>query len=101
MKVICVKCQTELRIAEGGIGVAVVEMAFDPPAPYKVWMADLLECPGCGMQVAGNFGNGPIAAHAEAAQTMLADILRIGKATIVYDYERPQTQAQPEPELPF
>ena len=101
MKAVCVKCQTELKVADGGVGVAVVEMAFDPPAPYKVWMADLLECRGCGMQIVGNFGDRPVAAYHDAAQIMLDDILRIGKATVIYDYERPQTQAQPESELPF
>lgn len=101
MKAICMKCQTELRVAEGGVGVAVVEMAFNPPKPYKVWMADLLECRGCGMQIVGNFGNVPVASYTDAAKILLDDILRIGKATVIYDYERPQAQPQPEPESPF
>ena len=99
MKAVCVKCQTELKVSEGGVGVAVVEMAFDPPAPYKVWMADLLECPGCGMQVVGNFGGGPVAAQPDAARAMLDNILSIHKVIVIYDYERPQPQ--PESEPPF
>lgn len=29
--------------------------------PYKVWMADLWECEGCGAQIISGWGSGPIA----------------------------------------
>jgi hypothetical protein len=29
--------------------------------PYKVWQADLLECPDCGFQIITGFGQQPLA----------------------------------------
>jgi hypothetical protein len=87
-KLVCVKCQTEYSSALGEIGVIVVEMAHNPPVPYKAWSADLLKCPGCGAEVVSGFPDKPIARD-EAAAVLLADTQRIGKARIVYDYERP------------
>ena len=88
-KLVCVKCQTEYSSALGEIGMIVVEMAHDPPMPYKVWNADLLRCPGCGTEVVSGFSGRPIARD-KAAAVLLADIQRIGKARIIYDYERPR-----------
>jgi len=92
-KLVCVKCQTEYSSALGEIGVIVVEMAYNPPVPYKIWGADLLKCPGCGVEVVSGFSDRPIARDS-AATVLLADTLRIGKARIVYDYERPVNVAQ-------
>ena len=90
-KIICVNCQTEFSSALGDIGVVVVEMAYQPPVPYNIWMADLLKCPGCGVEIVGAFGNRPIASG-EAAARRLAEIQRLGQARVIYDYERPVEQ---------
>jgi hypothetical protein len=58
----CVKCQTFLIISD--IGVAVEEIMGDGQ-PYKLWTADLFECPTCGMQVITRFGSEPICEHFE------------------------------------
>jgi hypothetical protein len=31
--------------------------------PYKVWKADLLECPDCGHQLITGYGNNPVSEH--------------------------------------
>jgi hypothetical protein len=31
--------------------------------PYKIWMADLLECPGCGNEIVTGFGKQPVSEH--------------------------------------
>lgn len=86
-KLVCVKCQTEFRSALGEIGVIVIEMAHNPPIPYKAWSADILKCPGCGVEVVAGFPDNPLARD-EAAAALLEATQRIGKARIVYDYER-------------
>ena len=85
-KIVCVKCQTEYSSALSDIGVVVVEMAGE--RVYKLWMADLARCPGCGAEVVGAFADNPLSRDKEAAQ-QLEEIKRIGKARIIYDYERP------------
>jgi len=87
-KLVCVKCQTEFRSPLGDIGVLVIETAHNPPIPYKAWSADVLKCPGCGAEVVAGFPDRPLARD-EAAAILLEDTLRIGKARIIYDYERP------------
>ena len=96
-KLVCVKCQTEYSSKLGEIGVIVVEMAHNPPVPYKAWGADLLKCPGCGAEVISGFADRPITRDEEAAAVLLADAQRIGKARIIYDYERPVTPAPADP----
>jgi len=54
----CVQCQTYLATRK--TGVTVLE-TFEDRRPYKVWQADLLECPDCGFQVVKGFGMQPIA----------------------------------------
>ena len=88
-KIVCVKCQTDFRTALGEIVVIVVEMAHNPPVPYRIWMADVLRCPGCGVEVVGAWADRPLARDGEAA-AKLADIQFVGKARIIYHYERAQ-----------
>ena len=69
---VCAKCDiryepknnrsaTEMRPKKNG--VYVIEMADF--GPYKVWLADLWECPRCAYQVIGGFGLEPLAEHYE------------------------------------
>lgn len=48
MNSVCVQCGIEHRIKQNGF--SVVEMFMDPPQPYRIWSADLWECPVCGAQ---------------------------------------------------
>lgn len=59
--IICVECKVEMRPLKNGC--YVIETAFDPPAPYKLWFADAKKCPSCGHVVVSGFANSPIAVH--------------------------------------
>lgn len=61
MKPICAKCQLEFKVVQQGI--AAVPMFMNPPKPYQIYAADLLECPLCHFQIAGQFANLPLAEH--------------------------------------
>ena len=60
---ICVKCNVQIKPKTNG--VYVIEMAYEPPAPYKVWHADLVECPKCKVQVIQGFGNRALAVRGD------------------------------------
>lgn len=60
MHPICVQCHVEMKIKT--IGVEVTEMiCVYPPQPYKIWNADLFQCPICKVEVIASFGNRPCA----------------------------------------
>jgi hypothetical protein len=40
-----------------------VEERLETPGPYKLWDADLYECPECGVEIITGFGQGPLAEH--------------------------------------
>lgn len=56
---LCVKCQTQFQVVK--VGVTVAAMFSDPPVPYNLTKADLLECPGCGAQIVVGYGKHPYA----------------------------------------
>src|SRR5437016_290576 len=70
---ICVKCQRFFRVKKNGVKVEELrprssESKPGKPeewAPYKLWYADLYECPGCGFETIGGFGMEPIVEHYE------------------------------------
>jgi hypothetical protein len=86
-KLICINCQCELKPETNG--VIVVEMASF--GPYKVWSADLLKCPGCGVEIVSGFADQPIRAdhYAKDFPDWFDELLSSG-ARIIYDYERPR-----------
>jgi len=56
--IVCANCNRAMRPKKNG--TSFVEMAQD--RPYKLWMADLLECQDCGAQVLStNSRQNPIA----------------------------------------
>ena len=56
-KPICVKCGVAFK--EERTGVYVKELyGLDI---YKVWAADLLKCPKCGIEILGSWGDNPLA----------------------------------------
>lgn len=57
-------------------GVYVIEMAKF--GPYKVWMADLWECPRCAYQVIAGFGLNALAEH---YQQPFQEVLERAKAS--------------------
>lgn len=58
----CVQCQTYLATRKTG---AVVLETYEDGRPYKVWHADLLECPDCGFQIIKGFAMQPCAVSHE------------------------------------
>ncbi len=86
-KIVCVKCQCELRPETNE--TTVIEMAQF--GVYKVWNADTLKCPGCGIEVVSGFGDHPVREDHYAPDfiSWLRERVRVARR-IVYDYEKPQ-----------
>ena len=63
-KPVCVKCGRGMVPSK--IGVEIVEL-YLVDQPYKIWPADILKCPECGIEVAWTDLSNPIAeAHTDA-----------------------------------
>ena len=62
---VCPECNRELWPETNGVGVLDMfrPSDSDKEEPYEVYDADLWKCPGCGIEVVGGFGSGPIARH--------------------------------------
>ena len=75
MKPICVECRRFFRPKKNGFPFIenmpkhnhALPGAEDPASwtPYKLWMADLWECKGCGIQIVVGAGRQPIAEQHE------------------------------------
>lgn len=59
----CVQCQA--FFGPKRMGVSVIETAGDPPKPFRIWRADLLQCPICGKELLSNFSHEPVAENHE------------------------------------
>lgn len=46
-----------------------VEEVMEDGSPYKLWDADLWECPECGVEVISGFGRAPLAEHYQPTYT--------------------------------
>jgi hypothetical protein len=79
-KPVCVKCQCFYRPKTNGYFLTEMmptgEWRGDPDEirgnhrpemwqPYKLWVADLWECPECAHQIVVGFGHGPVREHHE------------------------------------
>ena len=70
---ICVKCEKEMMPAKVGVLVEEHRKATLGRTsgsgvewlPYKIWTADVLECPECGAQILAGFPDRPVAHHHE------------------------------------
>lgn len=62
MRILCVNCQRKMVVAKNGVHV-VETFGRDSDDPYKLWNADLLECPDCHFQVVSGFGANNYAEH--------------------------------------
>ena len=79
----CVKCQRFLRPHRNGVWLLEGKPAVNgaPPGtsspdhwlPYKLWIADLWRCEGCGVEIIHGYGHQPVMEDyrngAEAMQT--------------------------------
>jgi hypothetical protein len=85
-KMVCFQCKVEYISKKND--VKVIEMFNEPPEPYKIWMADAWQCPGCQHIVVAGFGNGPIGEHYEADFPELLERV-LASDWVVFDYEHP------------
>ena len=53
---VCIKCQVNMRPHFNG--TYLIDMAFDPPKPYKIWSADIWDCQNCNYKIVKGFSNG-------------------------------------------
>jgi len=85
-KPICVKCEVEFRMEKAGIYVK--EMFRKNKEVYKLWSADLWECPRCGAQIVFGFGNNPLVHHADE-EKMKAKLkeLETGEQVVIHNLE--------------
>jgi hypothetical protein len=95
MKPICVKCERFYRPKANG--TPFVEMMptggseraepgtsdRDSWTPYKLWMADLWECHGCGHELIVGAGRDPLAEHYQS--DFAAKMEAVGATIIVND----------------
>ena len=82
---VCAKCKVEYFVKKQG--VYVVSMFSSPPLPYKIYHADLWECPGCGHQIIGGFGDGALAEHYESSFEKILSNVRMNKEKYFECYE--------------
>lgn len=59
--VMCIKCGLEL--VPDTNGVVVLELYQRNTQVYKIWDADLVKCPGCGIKMIKGFAMNPCAIH--------------------------------------
>jgi len=60
----CVACQTYLVPKKNS--VYVLETFGDGIKPFRIWMADLLECPDCEFNLLTHFGSRQVSEHFES-----------------------------------
>lgn len=91
---VCVKCETEMRPETND--TTVVEMAWF--GPYKVWLADVWKCPGCGVEIVAGFGARPVREdhYADDFARWLDEFLSTSRR-IVNDFERPTIRVTEAP----
>lgn len=49
-----------MRVKQNSV---TVEEVMEDGSPYKLWDADLWECPECGVEVVSGFARAPLAEH--------------------------------------
>jgi len=75
MKVLCTECGRDLKCLR--VGVLVKELFQKNREVYRIWSADLLECPECDLKVVARFAEKPIADHFDPCdKTPMADVLK-------------------------
>jgi len=62
---ICTKCQREYKVKKQGIVTELMGMFGGKLASHELYSSDLWECPMCGHQIVGGFGEEALARHFE------------------------------------
>ena len=65
---ICVQCGLFMKMKKNGVPFEEGMPISDSPTgwgPYKLWMADLYKCQGCGTEIIAGAGQEPLAEHYE------------------------------------
>lgn len=102
LKLICVKCQVAMKPEENGIIVA--EMYRENTEIYRLWQADLMECPLCQDQIVAGFGQNPIAQHFdEDLEEKVKQFKGLGRKVVMWYEPRylMSMRGQPAPEGGF
>jgi hypothetical protein len=74
MTEICVKCKLAYKPKKNG--VCVDEQASF--GSYKLWEADLKECPGCGNQIVAGFAQEPFSEHFQEGHQYIIENAKSG-----------------------
>jgi predicted RNA-binding Zn-ribbon protein involved in translation (DUF1610 family) len=83
---ICVSCGLEYRTVLNG--ALVTYEWLNPPRPFEVYSADMLQCPDCGHEIISGIANKPLLQHYEQDfLDNLANELKIRKRA-VYVHEK-------------
>lgn len=89
MKLVCVKCEVELKPSVNGT-IVIETMRF--AEPYKIWSADTWKCPGCDVEIVAGFGMNPIAEHFQSGFEDKLEAAKSRAKKLVYDHERVKEQ---------
>ena len=82
---VCVQCQARMSVKR--MGVAVVETAGNPAKPFRLWRADVIQCPICGKEILSHFSHEPAAEqHHDDFEAALA-AASTGDRYVVYSPE--------------
>jgi len=84
MNYVCAPCMLSFKPKQNGVyleeRMKIGPESWGPYAPYKLWVADLLECPSCGAEIIAGFARHPLAEHYEPEYERLVEKLPlIGK----------------------
>lgn len=75
MRMLCTECGQELKCLRAG--VLVKELFRKNREVYRIWSADLLECPECDLRVVARFADKPLADHFDPCdKTPMAVVLK-------------------------
>ena len=87
------QCGRFMRVKRNSV---TVEELFEDGSPYKLWDADLWECPECGVTIIAGFGQLPMAEHYQptyAAQRERLAPIYPGRCRAATDEMRHSTDA--------
>ena len=81
-RVLCTDCGRDFKIDK--TGVLIIELFQKDKEVYRIWNADLLRCPGCGIAIISRFADNPIVEHWNK-EKMAAVLLQCAKRTLGKD----------------
>ena len=74
-RLVCRLCLRWFRRMHVGVYVEERTRVAGESVPYRLWHADLHECPSCGYQIVAGFGTEPVAEHYEPEYAGLSEKL--------------------------